>query len=354
MSVIPTREMSPQVVRAGAAPGGGYSGGGYSGGGHSGAGLPGAGLPAARRSQAGPGSADAGLTGRDVLRILRKRKWLILFSLVICIGLAVAGTILWLAYAPLYTATALLEVRTLGNTVFRPERDVVPADWLESLSQKYVSLTNGEPVLQAAISDERVRKTRWFQKSPDDAVDRLFKEVVVSSRTGSGLLAVSMTGTDKEELAELVNAVAEQAQERSRDTSNRSVREQINQFRAERTSLDEQRDRYRAEKAKLLRDADVPDMIERTNVLTMKLHTLSPQVTDMERALAQADASVDLIKKQIDTGDVVNLPYVSQTVDNDNAIRTLQSSLLAVRSQLQNCESRLGKEIGRASCRERV
>lgn len=342
MSVIPTREMSPQVVRAGAAPGAGHAGG-YSGGGYSGGGMPGASLPAARRPVPGAGPADAALTGRDVLRILRKRKWLILFSLVICIGLAVVGTILWLQYMPLYTATALLEVKVPGGTPLHTEREVVPTDWLESLALKYVSLATGEPVLQAAIATDRVRNTRWFQKSPDDALDRLFRETVVTSRTGSGLIAVAMTGPDKDELAELVNAVAEQAQERSRENSNRGVRDQINQVRAARTSLDEQRDRYRAEKAKLLRDADVPDMIERTNVLTMKLHSLSPQVTDMERALSQADASVDLIKKQIDTGDVVNLPYVTQTMDNDNAVRTLQSNLLAVRSQLQNSESRLGE-----------
>jgi polysaccharide biosynthesis transport protein len=345
MSVIPTREMSPQVVRAGGGAGGGYSGGGYPGGGYSGGGAPGGSLPAAaRRAQAAAGQAEAGLTGRDVLRIIRKRKWLILFSLVICVGLAVAGTILWLQYLPLYTATALLEVRTVGGTPFRPERDVVPTDWLEGLAARYVSLTTGEPVLQAAVATDRVRNTRWFQKNPDDAVDRLFKEVVVSSRTGSGLLAVSMTGFDKDELAELVNAVAEQSQERSRETSNRGVQDQIRQFRTERTSLDEQRDRIRAEKAKLLRDADVPDMLERTNVLTMKLHGLAPQVTDMEMELAQDDGSVELIKKQIDTGEVANLPAVLQALDYDTALRTIQTNLLSVRSQLENAESRLGKQ----------
>src|SRR4030042_826328 len=55
-------------------------------------------------------SVPAGLTGRDIFQILRKRKWLIILSTVIATFLAVVITVLWLKYSPLYTVQALLTV----------------------------------------------------------------------------------------------------------------------------------------------------------------------------------------------------------------------------------------------------
>ncbi|MCD6303672.1 MAG: polysaccharide biosynthesis tyrosine autokinase [Planctomycetes bacterium] len=316
MTVIPTRQQPPQIARASSL--------------------------AVRRVPAAPGRGEGGLTGRDVLRVLRKRKWLIFFSLVICISLSVLATLLWLQYAPLYTSSAMLEVRPQETTRLRPEREVVPTDWLSSLAAKYVSLTLSESVLQAAISTDRVRNTTWFQKSPDDAIQRLVDELSVAAQPGSALIVISLTGTRKTELPEIVNAVAEAAQNRSMELATSGTQDQIRQLRTERASLDEQRDRVRAEKAKLLRDADVPDMLERTNVLTMKLHSLAPQVTALELELAQADGSLQLIKKQIQTGEVANLPQVLQAMDLDPALRTLQTSLLNLRAQKENLLRKFG------------
>ena len=70
MSVIQTREIAPQIVR----PGSGRAPG---------------------RGAAGGRQAESGLTGRDIFRILRKRKWLIILAELVFVSLAVGATLLW-------------------------------------------------------------------------------------------------------------------------------------------------------------------------------------------------------------------------------------------------------------------
>ena len=319
MSVIPTRDRVPQIVRGGTA---------------------------AARRVVSPGAAQAegGVTGRDILRILRKRKWLILFSLIICIGLSVLATVLWLQYAPWYESTAWLKVRPPQVTVINPSRDVMQTTYLDTLAAQNVNLAKGESVLQAAIANDRIRNTTWFQKDPDRAIQRLQEELKFSVPPGTGLIAVSMMGANRDELPEIVNSVAEQAQERARELASQSTQDQIRQLRTEQASLTEQRDRVRAEKAKLLRDADVPDMLERTNVLTMTLHSLSPQVTAMELELAQADGSLELIRKQTETGQIKNLPQVLQALDYDPSLRALRTSMLNLQAERENLERKFGPQ----------
>ena len=78
MSEIQTRSQTPQIVRY-------------------------AGQPA---RSAGGAPAAGGITGRDVWRIMRKRKWLIILPTILFTVLSAVLTLLWLRYAPFWTATA--------------------------------------------------------------------------------------------------------------------------------------------------------------------------------------------------------------------------------------------------------
>ena len=331
MSVIPTRDRTPQIART----------------------TPGSRV---RPRTAVPGAAPAatpvvatvarpqegGLSGRDVLRIVRKRKWIIILSLAICFGMSILVTYLWRRHAPFYTATAVLQVRTPETTILRAERGVVPIAWIDSLTATYVSQIKTHDVLQAATSTERVRNTQWLQNSPDDAIERLAEDLSVSPRVGSPLITASMTGMNKTELPEIVNAVVDAAQARSREQASGSKQAQVRQLTSEQASLVETRDRRRAEKAALVRDSEVPDLLERTNVLTIKLHTLSPQVTEYVRELAQADRQIELIKEQDKSGAIRTLPAVLQALDYDPALRQLRAMMLARLAEKENLEQRFG------------
>ena len=123
-----------------------------------------------------------------------------------------------------------------------------------------MNLTRSESVLQEAVRNPRVRNTGWFLRDRDNAVKRLLDDITVNHIPDTKLIRIAMTGPSRRELPEIVNAVAEAAQADSLETANRSTQDQIRQLQGQRTNLVETRDRMRTEKAKLLREAEVPGM----------------------------------------------------------------------------------------------
>jgi capsular exopolysaccharide synthesis family protein len=319
MSVIQTREIAPQIVRLGP------------------------GRVAGRPGPAEGRQADAGLTGRDIFRILRKRKWLIILAELLCVALAVGATVLWLMYAPLFTSAALLEVRPVETSPITPNTGYQTREMLEILAVKYARLTGSDPVLQTALVTRAVRATNWLRKSPEDALLRLQNTVSISPVTSSALISISMTGTNKAELPDIVNAIANAARERSSEIANRGKQEQITQLRKERTSLGDSRDRIRIEKAKLVREAQIPDLTSTQNVLSMELNRIAPQISTLELELAQVDQQLTILGDQIRTREIKNLPAVLQAIDMDPSIRALETGLLNMRARQPSMEGRWGR-----------
>jgi capsular exopolysaccharide synthesis family protein len=277
-----------------------------------------------------------------MLRILRKRKWLIILAELICVALAVGSTVLWLMYAPLFTSAALLEVRPEATSAVSPERGYITTEMLEVMAVKYARLASSETVFQVALATPEVRVTTWLQKSPDDALLRLQDTLSISPVTSSALISISATGTNKTELPDIVNAVANAACKQSEEIANRGKQDQIRQLRQERTSLADTRDRYRADKAKLLRDAQVPDVTSQQNVLSMELNHIAPEVSALELELAQADQQLQLLRQQIQSGEIAKLPAVLQAMDMDPSLRALETALLNMRARRPAMENKWG------------
>jgi capsular exopolysaccharide synthesis family protein len=302
------------------------------------------GVPVARRVAPGAAApAEGGISGRDVLRVIRKRKWLIIISLVVCVGLFVLAQVLWERYAPRYTATAVLEVHPEVQSVIDPQRATAPTTWIETQTKKHARLAENEAVLEQALRADEVKRTNWFSR-PGDPLQRLKDDLDVSARPDSGLIDVSMSGDNKAELAEIVNVVAAEAVRLAVESANQGRRKQISDFRTERDDLVAERDRIRTDKSKLQRDAEVPDMSERTNVLTMTLHALAPQVTALELEYAQSEGSLELVKKQIESGEVASLPQVLQSLDLDPSLRWMQTTMLSRQTEYEALRGRLGPQ----------
>jgi capsular exopolysaccharide synthesis family protein len=328
MTVVPTRDQSPQIVRPSTA--GGRRGAAPA---SSVAGVPVVGPVAAPHG--------AGMTGRDVMRIVLKRKWFILLMLVVCSGASVAATMLWLRYAPMYTSAALMEVRFQMSDPLAPR--VEPQQTaIDTMAKTYVNLIKSESVLRAAVDRPAVRATTWFVRNKDEAVRRLMEDVLVTPIPTTKLVRISMTGRNPRELPEIINAVAEAAQNDAMEMVNRSTRDQIRQLQTEREEIIQQRDRVRNEKARLLREADIPGMQDRNNVLTDRLRRLDTEVRQMERQLAMADNQFKQIQEQVKNGTITTLPDVVQMLDADPVLRSLQAGLLNSESERENLLRKFG------------
>ena len=141
MSVISTRDQVPQLARP----------------------VP-AGVAAWSR---GAPASTTGWTGRDLLRILRKRKWLIVLCVALSTALSAGVTALWLFYSPWYTAVARLAVSTEDTSVFG-QTGLAPGDVIDRLKNHWAQMAKGETVLNATLDADRVKKLDWFTEHKAD------------------------------------------------------------------------------------------------------------------------------------------------------------------------------------------
>ena len=221
---------------------------------------------------------------------------------------------------PRYSCSAVLDVRPPFTSALDRERRLPSKDELDYLAARHVLLIKSDPILRAVANLQQIRDTLWFKDKPDDAVERLAAELSVSYERGTGLITISMTGSRRNELSDLVNAVAVTAVERSTEMANRHIQDMIRQHCQERTSLADTRDRVRADKAKLLREALTPDPMDPNGVLILQLRRLAEAVSSAEMELSEVDASIQLMKQWLNQGEASSLPQVAKLVERDPVV----------------------------------
>ncbi|KKL19604.1 hypothetical protein LCGC14_2463790, partial [marine sediment metagenome] len=204
MSLVPTREETPQIVR--------YSG------------------PSGRRSASPSATMTTGFsfTGADFLRLLRRRKWLIILSLGISTLAAGVGTFLWLQFAPFYTAEAYLLVNPPRTTGINPERVLLTVEMMERLVQTRVQSIKTQQVFQLAIDD--IRQTEWFNEALKDSsgpVQRLLDQVNVEPVPDTNMIRIWISGCKRVDAVAIVNAIAKAAVNEAKEDSNRGLSKTI-------------------------------------------------------------------------------------------------------------------------------
>lgn len=293
MTVIQTREHAPQLVRSGSAP--------------------------ARPVPA----AAAGLTGRDFLRILHKRKWLIILCTLGFTALGIVGKIVWATYAPLYTSEGLIEVvppRQVGTT----DAPMFPQEIMERLTVQAARLIQLQTVLDGACEDERLKHTMWFEKSKTDAAKRLGEDVDVLPIPKTNLIRVSMTGMAQGELPEIVNSLIDAAVKESTRNRQEQRTAELNKLNDQIKDFTRQYDDNRREANALLTDSTIASLKGRVDSLASEMNALVPKLLELQLAQANAKEQLDMTRKQYENGTLAQAPEVMQSLDNDGTLRSLK------------------------------
>jgi len=323
--------------------------------------------PRAPRAMAIPargaqGSRPTGgaITGQDVLRILRKRKWMIVLTALVITLLTFVGTLLWWLYAPMYTAVARLEVIPPKGPQWSAGPQLYSKEIMERLMLSHAQMALSEDVLAKAVATTDVRETKWFQKDRDKAVQRLTEDLNVRPVPGTQFIEVRMTGTaptdaEKTDLAQIVNAVARQYEETNSQTITQQRRRDIEEWNREKLSLQEEMERVQRRREDILRRADVAALEKRRTSLDYEMQGLADDRREIRMMLIQAIQAHESVQQQKETGTIDTNPSVLAALYNDWTLRTLQqteTSLTAERANVlrkfgpkhrsvQNLESRL-------------
>ncbi len=312
MSSIPTRQEAPQLVRVPRP------------------------MPAAANSA-------PGFTGKDFLRILRKRLWMILIILLVFIGGAVGGTFAWLRTAPLYTVEAYLEVLPPDEGPLGRGMRSYNKDWLERIMTTQASMVKSTRVLRQASNDDNLRQTRWFQELNKQVVPQeLDDEVSVSPIPNSNLLRVSMTGFRKSELPVIVDAVAKAAVGYSTTAEGTATGQKIANLKSEGTELSRRLEDKRRQIRTSRSQAQAGDVLERRETLLLELRDIVPKKNELEIQRDSAKQALEIMEQQRQQGILETSPEVLDRIERDPRIQSLRTAEMNVSTNLENLRKKLG------------
>jgi len=292
------------------------------------------------------------MTGKDVMRILRKRKWLILIFLFIFTVISYIGTKIWEKYAPTFTSVALLSVSPPRPDVWAPDARNVAAD-LDILKESYVRLAKVEAVFRRAINNDvdeqgrrkdRIRRTAYFTGKLSEDINDLKDSISVSSIRDTNLIRIALSGPDKKALPQVVNAIAQSLVTETTLRASARRRTQIKNLTARLNDINNQIAARRKEIKDIQAGSELPLLRERRNIAQISLQSLTTELTALRLLKAQAGAALDALKEQEKTGDLASSPEVLRGLEQDPTYRTVTVNVQNYQVELATLTLSLGED----------
>lgn len=193
---------------------------------------------------------------------------------------------------PIYTSEALLEVSPPSFTVF----STVPftnKDVLESHKMSTLQMIFEEQVLNTASQDKDLRGTAWYKykaRPSDETIDRLKKEVKVSAVPRTMFIKVSMTGTRREDLPVVVNAVCDAFVARMKQQADQQTAKEMDHLEKERPRLAENLNVVIKKKSELIGEgADSENPSQELESLQTEQGLIEDKIGRIERRLLELE-----------------------------------------------------------------
>lgn len=129
----------------------------------------------------------------DLLLALKQKWWAIIAGLLA--GVLLAGVYTWGIQKPTYTASSMVYMRGAGNTISSFQDLQIGA----ALSKDYEIIFTSRPVLEEVI--DRLGLDMNYKQLKD--------RIEVKNQSDTRILVVSMTGTDAQQVSDIVNTLME-------------------------------------------------------------------------------------------------------------------------------------------------
>jgi len=287
------------------------------------------------------------MTPKDMLRIVRKRKWLIAIVWAVATVMVLSGTLAWWYIAPWWTADALLSVEASENVLWSMQRaPMYSKEIMERHKRSQAQLIKDEHVLNKTIEDDRVKRTTWFSENSgdigDDAVLALAEAININVLPETNFIQISMTSTKRKEVAEIVNTLAEHFIEYTAEKNRQQKDRDIRTLQAQRDDLKSRLDRVRRERAAARGSSPIAAMQERRSILTIKLQMLTQSIAEAEEMQTGAQAALAAYEEDILKGNIENNFEIRRALDMDPTLRQFEMQLYDFRSRLNNAQRTLG------------
>jgi len=280
---------------------------------------------------------------RDYWKIVWQGRWTILAVFVVTLGSTAVWTYM---QTPIYRATAIVEVQPQARRVMSggDVSGLGAAGYGWFAEEKYHN-TQVEIIKSRDIS-KRVVRTLGLETHPlfaehPEPVDAFRSMILVDPRRDTGLLEISIAGTNPDEIAQWANAVAQAY-------TNRNFEKAKGNMKMAMSAINEQLDLLRvdldsAEDARItaLNDSDsqILNATKQENIVADRLQTFNTELTEVRIELSSLDSKLAQIRDMRRRGqDLMTLPEFS----GDTALQELQGKKIELESELESAKIELG------------
>ncbi len=274
-----------------------------------------------------PRGAAAGMTPKEILAILRRHWFMMIFFMVFGFGCGVGSWFLLKRYSPRYTASTF--IRVLPPVEKDPtvmQSPIVAKDIQYGYRLSMSMQLKSQNTLQELVDRDKIQQTKWFQNFSAIRADRIRKAIkdlnkrlgATPQRDGDSIV-VSMTCWDKEESALIVNEmvnlfVRSQGSSKQKEVAQKLSRLTEQQLRVQRDldlseqDLDNVRRRYgfadlEEHAFRPIIDAKLAELETEQNQLVMDI---SETRAITERLAIQAQGPVQVqVERQVETDPVM-------------------------------------------------
>ncbi len=298
-------------------------------------------VPLASRPGVAAPPGGGGMTFGEITKILRKRLWVIVLSFLIAMAIVSVGTLVWRMFWPLYSAYALLGVDVAKTAPLNSIQPMIPKDVMDREKMYHARLILINPVLQAAVKKDAVKRTSWFAHR-DDPVAALAEDLVVSPVPEANIIKLSLSGLRKEDLPEIVNAVADSYVEYSRDITVTGHTTAAQELQDEKDRIDMELTDTRDQAVRARRD--FPNLRSSVSVHEIKLQDLARRLNELDDKLSEARAQLADVEKQQQEGTLAGHPMVQRALEMDSRVKALEYRQTELITQANRLKDKLGPD----------
>jgi len=303
-----------------------------------------------RPNPTGPVAAvPTALTPKEVMGILRRHFWLILFMTILGGAVGTGGWYLMRRFRPLYKAEAIIKVLPPVET---DPMEVVATQVQQDIQYGHrvslASLMRTQSSLQDLLQSDKVRQTKWFRQTVrgdiPDAVAYLERNLNAFPHREAEHIIVSMTSGSATEAALIVNEMTRRFVSQHGDTQRGDINDKLTELSGrqslvEREIADSERAMQRLREESKLTDLERSDGRYFQHTVTLQLNDLQLQESELSLAIKQLRADIENLKALAE-GPITD--QVEHAIERDPVIISLTQQLAMLEGQLSGRLTRFG------------
>jgi capsular exopolysaccharide synthesis family protein len=297
-------------------------------------------------SGAAPGEEASGLSAKDVWRIVKQRKLLIVVTFCIAYLLVGAATLITYRFFPAYPAEAYVQLVLPIADWGKPQETIVPKDYIMGRLATEAANIKNPAVLQEVLAQPEIKETafyRWYENNFDKCLHDFEDMLNVYPVRDTHLVCVSIAVRDPKEARLIVNKVVEGYVARSTSGLTDEGRKKLDSLKNTQATVITELGRNRDGIRTLREKRDMPALESERDVMVDSISMLTNTLAELNARQADVEAQVATLHGN----DPRNVPISAEmkvVIESDPVLRYYRQQVEQLDVQLQALGHMIGKE----------